>query len=116
MEIDAASHCHCSMCRKWHGAAFATYATAPADRFRFTRGADELRGYESSPGVTRSFCGRCGSSLLWQEDADHVGFVLGALDTPVSAPRQWHIYAGSKAPWWTITDGQPQYQERPPSP
>ena len=46
MEIDAASHCHCSMCRKWHGAAFATYATAPADRFRITQGADTLRGYE----------------------------------------------------------------------
>ena len=108
------------MCRKWHGAAFATYATVPADRLRITQGADVLRAYESSPGVTRSFCGRCGSSMLWQGDAGHIGFALGGLDTPpnapLSAPRQWHIYAGSKASWWTITDGRPQYQERPTSP
>lgn len=116
MEIAAASHCHCSMCRKWHGAAFATYATAPADRFSITQGADMLRSYESSPGITRSFCGRCGSSLLWQRDAKNIDFALGALDTPVNAPRQWHIFVSSKAPWWNITDGLPQHQQNSNSP
>ena len=27
-------NCHCSMCRKHHGAGFATYVSAPLKRFR----------------------------------------------------------------------------------
>jgi hypothetical protein len=35
-------YCHCSMCRRFHGAAFASYATASAENFRWLTGQDLL--------------------------------------------------------------------------
>jgi hypothetical protein len=37
--------CHCSMCRKHHGSAFATYVSAPIDSFRWVGGEDSLLKY-----------------------------------------------------------------------
>ncbi len=34
----AMSHCHCSMCRKHHGSAFATFAIAPIEGFVGSQG------------------------------------------------------------------------------
>ena len=56
------SHCHCSMCRKSHGAPFATYAAVDAAAFRYLQGEDALTVYASSPGYTRPFCSHCGSA------------------------------------------------------
>ncbi len=36
-------HCHCSMCRKFHGAAFATFGEAKAEHFRWVTGEDQLK-------------------------------------------------------------------------
>jgi len=57
------SNCHCSMCRRFHGAAFSTYAKFNAKDFRWLRGEADLRVYESSPGKGWAFCRKCGSSL-----------------------------------------------------
>jgi len=43
-------HCHCSMCRKAHGAAFRTRAAVRVADFRWIAGEDLLTHYESSPG------------------------------------------------------------------
>ena len=118
VELPRASHCHCSMCRKAHGAAFATYVSVPREKFRFTRGADDaLRRYESSPGVLRSFCMHCGSPLNWaskERDGEEVDFTLGTLDAPIEPPQQWHIYTASKASWYVIEDDDPQWPGRKP--
>lgn len=105
------SHCHCSMCRKGHGAAFATYATVCSDQLRFERGEDALGHYVSSPTVVRSFCTRCGSPMLWRDDTREPGmiaFALGGLDTPYMASRIGHLEVASKAPWHEILDNAPQ--------
>jgi hypothetical protein len=54
-------HCHCGICRKVSGTPFTTMGGFPAADFGFLRGADGIRGYRSSPGTERRFCGRCGS-------------------------------------------------------
>src|SRR5258708_13024867 len=56
-------NCHCSMCRKAHGAAFRTRATVRAADFRYLKGEHLITAYESSPGTHRTFCSRCGSRL-----------------------------------------------------
>ena len=33
--IETMAHCHCSMCRKFHGSAFATFATTAPEHFRW---------------------------------------------------------------------------------
>ena len=59
------AHCHCSMCRKFHGASFATIATIARAKFRWIAGEDALNGYTASNGTTRTFCRHCGSSIAF---------------------------------------------------
>lgn len=66
--VGRAVHCHCSMCRKAHGAAFATYGRVERSDFTLVSGAGDIASYSSSPGVTRTFCKRCGSNLQFISD------------------------------------------------
>jgi hypothetical protein len=40
--IEPLVHCHCSMCRKHHGAAFASFVSVPEASFRWLRGEDGI--------------------------------------------------------------------------
>lgn len=63
VSLSRITHCHCSQCRKPHGAAFGTYATVNRADFTFITGEGDVTSYASSPGVLRTFCKRCGSTL-----------------------------------------------------
>ena len=111
-------YCHCSMCRKAHGSAFRARGKVRACDFRWTRGEDRVRYYESSPGQHRSFCSVCGSNLITRFDAKPrvLGVALGVLDDdPVNRPI-CHVYVGFKAPWHQITDAFPQFEQEPAGP
>ena len=107
-----AHHCHCSRCRKAGGAAFATNAFVPLDAFAYTRGEDRLRSYKppQAERFTHVFCGVCGSSLPFRNTARGRAVIpMGSLDdNPGHAPDA-HIFVGSKAPWFRITDSLPQH-------
>ena len=109
--IDYASHCHCSQCRKGHGAAFATYGVVPAAKFRYGKGSESVASFNATPAATRTFCRRCGSNLEWRGASrpDLVGFALGTLDDDPHLKPRWHIYVGSRAPWFEITDDLRQF-------
>ena len=114
--IDELTHCHCKMCRKAHGAAFATYAGVPLDAFHFLSGKDQLGVYHSSEHVTRTFCIRCGSNLQFVDNREHeLGIAVGTLDSPLPPPLppplQEHIFVGSKADWYQISDGLPAHDK-----
>jgi hypothetical protein len=116
-ELRHITHCHCEMCRKVHGAAFATYARLARRRFRLVRGAEVLRQYKSSEGVAREFCGTCGAQLFWSR-ADHpdaMAITLGTLDGDPGGRPAAHIYARDRASWYEITDALPQYDGDVPS-
>jgi hypothetical protein len=108
------SHCHCSMCRKAHGAAFGTYAPVAWSAFRITRGEHLVNRYRSSPSVTRTFCSVCGSTLQYIPDG-RPGFFLaaGTFDSdPIRRP-QVQIWVRDKAPWWDIDPKLPYHQTDP---
>jgi len=90
-------HCHCSMCRKHHGAAFSTALAVHSSRFRLLRGAEGIRHYESSPGGDRPFCGRCGSAVPGSV-GELVFIAPGVLDDDPEMRPQAHIFVASKAP------------------
>ena len=69
-EIEDFSHCHCSQCRRLHGAAFATFAGVAEAKFRYLSGEDEVRHYASSAGHDRTFCRVCGSNIYVALDAE----------------------------------------------
>ena len=113
--LEPLSHCHCSMCRKAHGAAFASFAAAPARAFRWLGGTERIRRFESSPGALRPFCSRCGSTVpMAGEGWDRVFIPLGLLDGDPKLGPLPHIFVGSKAPWYEIHDATPQYDAYPP--
>jgi hypothetical protein len=105
------------MCRKAHGTAFRARAGVKANEFRLLSGAELLTYYESSPGNHRGFCSRCGSPIMSRFDFDHdwLGLPLGALDDDPHIAPSMHVFVGSKAPWFDITDTLPQHQGLPPT-
>lgn len=113
--LRGALNCHCSMCRKAHGAAFRSRASVNAIDFRWTQGAELVTFYESSPGTHRGFCRVCGSPLLSRFDFEpsYYGLPLGALDDDPGVKPKRHVFVAHKAPWYDITDELPQFPELP---
>ena len=117
-EIDAnlgpVTNCHCIQCRKASGASFATNASVPAGSLRFVAGAELLKEWESSPGIRRCFCGRCGSPILKRNDArpEIIRLRLGTLDTDPGIKPFRDIFVASKAAWTEITDNLPVFEKR----
>jgi hypothetical protein len=113
--LSSMMHCHCSMCRKQHGAAFATYVVAPVAGFRWIAGEDEVVRYQSSAQGTRAFCRRCGS--VAPSTLPSMGIVFapaGNLRGELGRHPEGHMFVGSKAPWHAITDHLPQHEVYPP--
>jgi hypothetical protein len=111
-------NCHCSKCRRWHGAAFRTRASIQAWQFKWLRGEDLLNRFHSSEHVVKHFCKVCGSNLIstYDDHPERIGIPLGGLDHAPSNRPVGHIWVGSKAPWFDITDGLPQHNTWPGSP
>jgi hypothetical protein len=109
-------HCHCSMCRKHHGAAFATFAAAPYSAFRWIRGEDAIAKYKSSEHGVRVYCRQCASvGPTLMPEAGLAIAPAGNLDGDPGIRPQGHMFVGSKAGWYTITDSLPQHAAVPPA-
>ena len=109
--FDYALNCHCSNCRRATGSAFKAFAGIERARLTLTCGADNLLifGQEDTHDAR---CAKCGSllySLVREGTVFHV--TLGTLTDAPSIQPSAHIFVGSKAPWFTITDSLPQHQE-----
>jgi hypothetical protein len=108
-----AANCHCSNCRRTTGAAFKPFAGIEREKLTVVRGEENLLTYGdgSDPGGD-VHCKTCGSLLYSVVLAGaRVHVALGTLvDAPTIRPTK-HIFVGSKAPWFTITDDLPQYEE-----
>ena len=105
-----AANCHCSNCRRTTGSAFKPFAGIEREKLTITRGEDERLIFGDENGHD-AHCGRCGS-LLYSlvRNGAWVHVAMGTLlDDPLIRPTA-HIFVGSKAPWFDITDGLPQYQ------
>jgi hypothetical protein len=108
-------HCHCSMCRKSSGAAFETVVSAPRSAVRWMKGADLVTRYCSSPDNYRCFCRVCGSHVPDPQGQGEQLFIsAGVLDDDPGLRPAAHIFVGSKAPWYEITDDLPRFEEWPP--
>ena len=106
-----AANCHCSECRAATGSAFKAFAGIEREKLTITEGVDELAVFgEEDLNDTR--CRACGSFLFSVvRDGAFVHVAMGSLvDAPTIRPTQ-HIYVGSKAAWFEITDDLPQFDE-----
>jgi hypothetical protein len=105
-----AFHCHCTDCRRATGAAFKPFAGIPRNKFQLTKGEDMLMTFGDDVGHDVR-CKVCGSYLYSVvREGEYIHLLLGTLtDEPTVRPTA-HMFVRSKAPWFTITDGLPQYQ------
>jgi hypothetical protein len=110
-EFVYAANCHCSNCRASTGAAFKPFAGIERGKLAVTSGAGTLLVWgDEHENHTR--CGICGS-LLYSvvRDGEYVHVAMGSLVDEPSIRPGGHIYVGSKAPWFEITDDLPQADE-----
>jgi hypothetical protein len=107
------SNCHCSKCRKAVGSAFRATACVPLAQFRVLRGEDQIQVYQpSGPGYSNAFCRRCGSNAPWVVEERQLALIpAGLLEDDPGVRPALHMFVGSKAPWWEITDAAPQFEE-----
>jgi hypothetical protein len=106
-----ALNCHCSNCRRATGSAFKPFAGIERTKLHVTKGDDNLSIFGEEI-VNDTRCKACGS-LLYSvvRDGAFVHVTMGMLvDNPTIRPTA-HIFVGSKAPWFTITDDLPQHEE-----
>lgn len=103
--------CHCSQCRQAQGGPFATNIPVEASCIAFLQGEDLLHQYESSPGKFRAFCKVCGSPVFSKRDSlpGVLRIRAGLLHEPVDAELAFHAFTASKASWWSIGAGLPEY-------
>jgi len=105
-----ALNCHCSNCRRTTGSAFKPFAGIEREKFALTRGQDGLLIFGDDR-AHDAHCKICGS-LLYSlvRDGRYVHVPMGTLvDDPAIRPTA-HIFVGSKAPWYEITDDLPQHE------
>jgi len=106
-----AANCHCSNCRASTGSAFKSFAGIERDKLELTTGADTLLVWGDDD-ANHTRCGICGS-LLYSvvRDGAYVHVAMGSLADEPSIRPTGHIFVGSKAPWFEITDDLPQSEE-----
>lgn len=100
--------CHCGQCRRASGH---HVAATRAGREQLTiESGETLTRYESSPGIYRIFCGRCGGNLFWERAAGStVSIMAGTLDAPTGLKLTTHIYVADKGDYYEIADGLPRH-------
>ena len=102
-------HCHCESCRRATSSPMTTWISVPRSAFRFKQGAP--RCFNSSPGVTRSFCGTCGSQLTYESERipDEVHLYAASLINPLNVNPSRHVFVDEQLPWLEIADRLPRF-------
>lgn len=103
-------NCHCQSCRRHTASPMATFAGFTDQTFRFTQG--EPKVFESSPETWRSFCGECGTPLVYRANWDKGGVhvYIGAFDDPGAFPPMFHVNFAEHVAWFDTADDLRRYR------
>ena len=104
-------YCHCHSCRRHTGAPVASFVIFEEDKVRFTQRDRSI--HNSSPGVGRGFCNRCGTPLTCEGDvAEHlmIGFHISTLDDPDAYVPDRHGRHEGRIAWFEVADDLPRYR------
>ena len=104
-------YCHCRDCRRFSGAPVSLFVGYSAEQVGLPRG--EPKVYESSPGVRRSFCGRCGSPVSFEDDRlpGETYLPVGVFDDPEALEPEKHDWVSRRLRWFDVHDGLPRHEE-----
>jgi hypothetical protein len=111
------AHCHCSRCRRAHGAPFVTWAGFERSAVHIDDGDGQLRWHPGIEGGRRAFCGRCGSPMFFASDRWpgelHVARAL--FDDPLDRSPQAHVFVETQVDWVHLGDDLPRKRSEAPS-
>lgn len=109
-------HCHCSLCRKNSGTAFATNGFVNTRDFTLTKGKDNLTEFNFKPRRARFFCKTCGSPIYSAnaEDKSRLRIRLGLIDSDITEQVISHNFVTSKANWEQLETHLPCYEKHEP--
>ena len=104
------AHCHCESCRRATASPVTTFLGVASKGFDWMGGAPQV--FESSPGVRRSFCSRCGSPLAYEADRfpGEVHLYVATLDDPAAVEPKGHVHVAEQLPWFEVLDELPRYE------
>jgi hypothetical protein len=102
------AYCHCQSCRRATGAPVTAYAGFRTGQLSYLATAPAQ--FHSSPGVTRSFCDRCGTPLSFEGERwpDQVHIHVGTVDQPELLQPQSHVFFSEHVAWLEIADQLPR--------
>ena len=101
--------CHCRSCRRATGAPVMAWAAFRREAFAVTAG--DPAAYASSPGLARSFCGRCGTSLTLSDERfpAEIYVSLASLDDAEAVIPEFHIWRAHRLAWLETADHLPRF-------
>ena len=72
--------------------------------------------FASSPGVRRSFCGRCGTPLTYRAERypGEVHILIATLDAPEGFAPRAHVFCAERISWFETTDTAQRFDTLPP--
>jgi len=110
-------HCHCSLCRKNSGTAYATNCFINRTDFEIVTGENSLTTFVFKPGRNRHFCTKCGSPVFSSNDQDpnRLRIRLGILDSDITERPISHNFVTSKANWEDFDAQLPKYENFEPN-
>ncbi len=105
-----AANCHCSMCRKFHGAAFATLVSVSG--LTWLSGKALLQDYQADNGTIRTFCCHCGSSIGFRgkgQVIEQLELAIATFDQDIPVIIDANIFTHDKVCWYQLDDSLAMY-------
>lgn len=115
--IESIIHCHCSICRKSSGTAYATNGFIAIKDLVIKTGTENISFYESAPGKKRHFCKVCAAPIFSSNEQlpDRLRLRLGILDSDIEEKPISHNFVSSRAKWDDLDANLPRYDGYEPS-
>ena len=101
--------CHCRSCRLASGAPSLAWTVVRVEDLHFD--GQSPTEFESSAGVFRGFCARCGTSLSWRrtDRSATVDLTTASLDAPDAFAPTKEIWVDHRLAWEAPNPSLPQY-------
>ena len=114
-EITDSSYCHCSICRRLSGAAYAAYGSTLKSNFVWDCDISTISNFQQTQDATRWFCNICGSPLMTEHisEPENCFITLGTLDKHDPINIEYHQFTESAADWEKINDDLQKYPAWP---
>ena len=106
-------YCHCRSCRRHTGAPVASLAGYLREEIVWS--GEKRKIYQSSPGIERGFCSKCGTPLTWEGTVEELGGALievfiSTTDDPDALVPTYHIWHEERIKWFETPDNLPRYR------